>query len=117
MKNVDNFKIFVRKHPELISYVKNNEMTWQKFYELWYLYGEDDNTWNKYIKPNNSVSITDFRFKDIVNMVKGINLDAAQKSITNIQKAISLVQDIIGNKGNTTGDIYTPRPIYQHFED
>ncbi|MFA7689342.1 MAG: hypothetical protein WCX96_04585, partial [Bacilli bacterium] len=76
--------------------------------------GEDDNTWKEYINTKTS---TDYSFKDIINMVKGINLDAAQKGIGNIQKAISLVQDIIGNKSTTTGDVYTPRPMYQHFED
>ena len=40
--SVDSFKMFVRKNPNLIKYVNNNEMTWQKFYEMYDLYGEDN---------------------------------------------------------------------------
>ena len=45
----EEFKNFVRTKPELIKYVQNGEMTWQKFYELYDLYGTDDKVWNKYI--------------------------------------------------------------------
>ena len=43
MTNIDNFKSFVKKNPKLITFVKNGSMSWQKFYELYDLYGEDDN--------------------------------------------------------------------------
>ena len=38
----EKFKSYVKLHPELITFVKNNEMSWQKFYELYSLYGEDE---------------------------------------------------------------------------
>ena len=44
----DNFKKFVSNHPELVNYVKNNNVTWQSLYELYDLYGEDNKVWNKY---------------------------------------------------------------------
>ena len=48
--SVDSFKMFVRKNPNLIKYVNNNEMTWQKFYEMYDLYGEEHDIWNDYVK-------------------------------------------------------------------
>ena len=52
MKN-EEFKRFVRTKPELIKYVQSGEMTWQKFYEMWSLYGNDDKVWEKYkVKDN-----------------------------------------------------------------
>ena len=51
--SVDSFKMFVRKNPNLIKYVNNNEMTWQKFYEMYDLYGEDNSIWDKYVKEEN----------------------------------------------------------------
>ena len=42
MTKVDNFKEFVKKNQVLVTYVKENKMTWQKFYELYDLYGEDN---------------------------------------------------------------------------
>ena len=38
----EEFKNFVRTKPELIKYVQNGKMTWQKFYEMYDLYGEDN---------------------------------------------------------------------------
>ena len=31
----EQFKNFARIHPELVEYIKNGEMTWQKFYEIY----------------------------------------------------------------------------------
>ena len=50
MTKVDNFKEFVKKNQVLVTYVKENKMTWQKFYELYDLYGEDNSIWDKYVK-------------------------------------------------------------------
>ena len=33
MSKKDDFKGFVKNHPELVSYIKNKEMTWQDFYK------------------------------------------------------------------------------------
>ena len=35
MAKIDNFKLFVKNNPNLITYVRNNTMSWQKFYELY----------------------------------------------------------------------------------
>ena len=42
MTKIDNFKLFVKNNPNLITYVRNNTMSWQSFYELYDLYGEDN---------------------------------------------------------------------------
>ena len=42
MANKEEFKNFVRKNPTLVNYVNNNEMTWQKFYEMYDMYGESN---------------------------------------------------------------------------
>ena len=32
MAKMDDFKSFVKKNPNLVNYVKNDTMSWQKFY-------------------------------------------------------------------------------------
>ena len=49
MAKMDDFKSFVKKNPNLVNYVKNDTMSWQKFYELYDLYGEDENIWGEYL--------------------------------------------------------------------
>ena len=49
--------------------------------------------------------------------IKNIDLNSVQKGITNIQKALGLLQDIgLGNSSNHS-NAYEPRPMYQHFDD
>ena len=111
MSNKEEFKLFVKSHPELISFVKNGEMTWQKFYETYSLYGKDDNVWNKYFKKEENISVS-----DLIDMVKKVDLNSVQKNITNISKALGLVQSLI-TKDEINTETYTPRPLYKKFED
>ncbi|MDE5587479.1 MAG: YlbD family protein, partial [Bacilli bacterium] len=44
----ETFKRFVRSHPNLVSHVNRGETTWQKLYEMYDLYGENNSIWNSY---------------------------------------------------------------------
>ena len=114
MSKKEEFKKFVKKNPKLIDKVKNNEMTWQKYYELYDLYGEDNNIWNKYIMKEGKDS---FKFNEIMNMLKNIDVDKVQNSISSMQKALGLFGDLFVNKNNTNSNNYNPRPIYKRFDD
>lgn len=121
MTKVDNFKEFVKKNQVLVTYVKENKMTWQKFYELYDLYGEDNNIWNEYLKkeePQPKVNNTKLSsLSNIMEMAKNIDPDKLQDGITSIQKAISLFGDMITKNNTSSTSTYTPRPIYKKFDD
>lgn len=121
MTKVDNFKEFVKKNQVLVTYVKENKMTWQKFYELYDLYGEDNNIWNEYLKkeePQTKVNNTKpSSLSNIMEMAKNIDPDKLQDGITSIQKAISLFGDMITKNNTSSTSTYTPRPIYKKFDD
>lgn len=109
---VESFKKFVRNNPYLVNYVKNDKMTWQKFYEIYDLYGEDDNIWNDFKNTNNSnIGNT---FKEIVNLVKGIDLNSLQKALTSLDKAIEAFK---GFNHSENSEIYEERPKNKFFED
>ena len=112
----ETFKLFARSHPELANTVINGNATWQQLYELYEIYGEDNSIWNNYFTSNSlvdNISNGASTFKDFVNTFKNIDMDSVQKSITNIQKTIGLIQDI-GISNNTDN---ATRPIYKMFED
>ena len=122
----EQFKEFVKKNPILIKYVDSNEMTWQKFYEMYDLYGDDNSVWDKYLvsdtNKNNSISdITKTSaFTDFIAFLKTINLDSLQEGIGSIQRVLGVFQDFSGNKDsvdNTDKKEYKPRPLYKHFDD
>ena len=115
----ETFKLFARNHPELAKYVLNQETTWQKLYELYEIYGEDNSIWKDYLEvSNNLTSPKPASFNDLINIIKNIDLDSVQKGVTNLQKTIGLLQDIgIGTTSNSKNDSYETRPLYQYFED
>ena len=116
MSRKEEFKIFIKKHPELIKYVKSGEMSWQKFFEIYSIYGESNDIWNKYFKENENTS-NSMSINDLLEMVKKVDLDSVQKNISNISKAINLVQSLITTDEIKEENTYTPRPLYKKFED
>ena len=116
MSRKEEFKTFIKKHPELIKYVKSGEMSWQKFFEIYSIYGESNDIWNKYFKENENTS-NSMSINDLLEMVKKVDLDSVQKNISNISKAINLVQSLITTDEIKEENTYTPRPLYKKFED
>jgi len=124
MSKLEDFKSFVKDNPKLINHVKDNKMTWQKFYEIYDIYGKDNEVWKEYLKePQQEKKETTKQnkttFNDILNMAKNMDVDKVQEGITSIQKAISLFSDLFikNDTTNNTTNSYTPRPIYRSFED
>lgn len=105
----ENFKIFARNHPELVSSVMSGNVSWQKLYELYDIYGDNSDIWNRYITNTSDVS-----FKEVFRQIKNIDMDSFQKGIDNIQKTIGMIQNIGGNSASKP---YVPRDIYRHMED
>ena len=122
MSKLDQFKEFVKKNPNLVKYVKNNEMTWQKFYEIYDMYGEDTEVWKDYQKKEESAqdvsktaAVGGF---DLINWLKNIDIDSFQENINSVKRVVSVLQEL-GTKDtpSSTNSNYKPRPIYKHFED
>lgn len=120
----EQFKQFVKKNPVLIKYINSKEMTWQQFYEMYDLYGEEESVWNKYLTDNTEQEdVKDISksaaFADFLSFLKTINLDSLQEGIGSIQRVLGVFQDFSSNKSSTTEGKkeYKPRPLYKHFED
>ena len=117
MNKKEQFKIFAKNHPELVTYIKNQEMSWQKFYEIYDIYGEDEIAWKDYIKVNSNNS------KEIPNIIqdkiKNIDMNSIQEHIKTAQKALSLVSELTakGASDITNTIPKVPRPINKFFED
>ena len=124
MDKKEAFKNFARLHPELVSYIKSGEMSWQKFYEMYDLYGEDEQIWSDYQKTEPKVETVKKENKitgmaDVLTWLKMIDLDSLQEGVSSLQRVLGVFQDLSGNKTTTNNDKgeYKPRPLYRHFED
>ena len=112
----EEFKMFVKQRPELIKYVNSGEMTWQKFYEQWSLYGEDEKVWNKYITKEEN-SDTSFNIGTFADMIKKVDMNQVQKGVNSLQKVIELLQGLSFKDTNANTSSYTPRQLFKKFED
>ena len=115
MSKLPQFKTFVKDNPKLVSYVKQGDMTWQKFYELYDLYGEEESVWEPYLKKEEETVEKAVGMADLVTWFKNMDMDKMQEGIKSVERVLSVLQDF-GSKEEVTNN-YEPRPIYKHFED
>lgn len=107
----ETFKEFVKTKPELADYVRDNTMTWQKFYELYDLYGEDNEIWSKYVPTSSPNKVSDF--------IEKFDPDTIQHHIETAQKALDIFSEL-ATKTNDTTTVVKPaieRPITKFFGD
>lgn len=90
MDKKEEFKNFVKEHPELINFVKNKKMTWQDFYEIYDIYGNDDSAWTRYFEVEERTG----KISELTNIFKNINFDNIEHHINNAQKAIGIIQEL-----------------------
>ena len=117
MNKKEEFRLFVQNKPQLAEYVENGSMSWQKFYELYDLYGKNSDVWDKYSGNRSITKISD--------IVKNVDIDSIKTHINTAQKALGIVQDLTTKNANeainTIGNLkkgpINPRPLNKFFED
>ena len=119
MDKKEEFKSFVKENPRLLKYVKSGEMTWQKFYEMYDMYGKENEVWNEYLTATTvAATASSFSFAEMINWLKNINFDSVQTGIGNLQRVIGMVQDLTNkDTKEEKKEEYKPRPLYKHFDD
>lgn len=118
MDTKEKFKEFVRQNPILLKHVKEEKMTWQKFYEIYDIYGEDETAWKDYLTvgATTAAAATAATSFDLMGFLKNLDLDSIQNGVNSMQRVLGLLQDMSSNK-NTKTETSKPRPLYKHFED
>lgn len=116
MGKVDEFKEFVKKNPKLVKYVKSGESNWQKFYEIYDLYGDNNEAWKDYLDVEIAAT-SGAALTDLFGWLKNLNLDSIQSGVNNLQRVLGVVQDLKGSDNSKPTNEYKPRPMYKHFED
>lgn len=115
MGKKEEFKQFVQNNPSLLRHIKDESMTWQKFYEIYDMYGEDENVWKDYLVEVTPEVSSGTNSTDFVGWLKNIDLDRVSEGIGSFQRVLGVLGDL-SNK-ETPKDEYKPRPIYKNFED
>lgn len=109
----EQFREFVKTKPQLAQYVEDNSMTWQKFYELYDMYGEDENIWSKY-------QAKQVEGRKISNLMDKIDPDSIQKHIESAQKALDIFSELATKTTENIANNIKPsieRPLSKFFGD
>ena len=121
METKEKFKDFVKRNPILLKHVQDGNMTWQKFYEMYDMYGEDDKAWGRYLNETVATASAPLATLGLFDFIKNLDLDSIQTGVNSMQRVISLLQDMTtknsSNQANTNREDYKTRPLYKHFED
>ena len=115
MDKKEAFKNFIKSNPKLINYIKDNDSSMQKLYEIYDVYGEDEKVWEEYLKDRSSINLN-----NISNIVKNIDMNSIKGHINTAQKALNLVQELTGKVNDGVKMIkkpLTPKPLDKFFED
>lgn len=105
---MDEFRDFVKRHPNVRNDVLNGKRTWQQIYEDWVVLGEGDLMWQPYKnnmdKTQNQSSpkkiedlLSSDNLKTIMGYIKKINPDTLSKTLNTIQKVLQITQSFGGN--------------------
>ena len=101
---LDEFKIFIKKHPLLKQKVLSGERTWQQLFEDYSILGEEsfeEDKKEEVIEKKSSTPGTEDLIKTVVGYVKKIDPDQITKTVTSIQKVLELIGGL--GAGATSG--------------
>ena len=115
MDKKEEFKVFLKNNPDLINYIKENNGSIQKLYEVYDVYGDNKEVWDKYKKESRSIDLNNL--KDIV---KNIDVNSIKGHIDSAQKVVDLVKELTSKVGNNYSKIkkpLSPKNIEGLFDD
>ena len=97
MNKKEEFKTFIKNNTEFIEAVKSGKTTWQKLYEIYDLYGEEESAWKSFrvVKETKKESkLSSLGIKDVIKSLKNIDVDSLQESLSSIQKAAGFLEEL-----------------------
>jgi hypothetical protein len=117
--DIESFKEFVQKHPELVRDVKKNNRPWKEVYQDWIILGEEHESWNQYAKRKNKKkseskseelrSNPELTVGDIINGLSKLQITDVQKYLSQFGSLMDAVQELL-QQFNSQSDRSTQLP-------
>lgn len=108
--DIESFKEFVHKHPELIKEVKKNKRPWKEVYQDWIVLGEEHESWNQYSKEkkieqekrsSSSKSMkAELTIGDIIAGLSKLQITDVQKYLSQFGSLMDAVQELLQQFNN-----------------
>ena len=120
MAKLDEFKLFIKSNPHLIDKVHNNEISWQRLYETYDIYGTEHELFKNVIQKKNTQSILSKEgLNNAINMFKDIDLDKVSSGLESIKKVVGTIQEITKGDTNISENIpeYIKKSSFRRYND
>jgi len=122
MDKKEEFKTFLRNNPSIIKYLKENkDVSMQKLFEIYDVYGDDLKAWQPYITTNERSSKPKDNIKSIKDLMSNIDMNSLQEHIKTAQKALGFIEELTTKGANNVNHIpkgpTSPRPLDKFFGD
>lgn len=102
-----HFKAFLRKNPEIVTYVREHDIKWSNVFDDWVIFGESNDIWKTYgVNPEKKTeknASPPFSWKKILKTVDNIDTKQWQERLDTLSGALSGIQSLIGQFRQTGG--------------
>lgn len=130
MNKLEEFKSFVKQHPNLIDKIQSSEVTWQQLYETYDIYGETHPLFNsnqKKIEMNNptqkqsqNTKKSPDYVKSAISLFQNIDMDKLSENLQSIKKVIGAIGEIT-SLNEPKKEVVTPsiskKNTYRRYND
>ena len=89
MSQLEEFKKFITKIPNVKEDVLSGRYTWQQLYEIYTMYGENDKFWNIY-KKDSGVDLS-----TIGEVIKNIDMDSVYGGLKALEKMLGMASGFL----------------------
>ena len=119
MNKLDEFKNFVKNNSFLIDKVHNNEVTWQKLYETYDIYGPEHELFkNVYSTSNTSTILSKEGINNAINVIKNVDLEKISSGLENVKKVVATIQGITKpTVSETSVPEYIKKSTFRRYND
>ncbi|KYC61448.1 MULTISPECIES: YlbD family protein [Heyndrickxia] len=97
--SVEKFKAFTKTHPLILKEVRGGKKSLQDFFEEWYILGEDDPVWEKYVAegsgPKEKTGGKSSWLNQLGTMLENLDTAQVQGHLQHLTEAIAAVQNVI----------------------
>ncbi|OOE12056.1 spore coat protein YlbD [Fictibacillus arsenicus] len=108
--DIESFKEFVHKHPELIKEVQKNKRPWKEVYQDWIVLGEEHESWNQYSKEKKKQHDkrtssakkmkAELTIGDIIAGLSKLQINDVQKYLSQFGSLMDAVQELLQQFNN-----------------
>ena len=121
MNKKEAFKEFLKKNKNLSKLVNDGKTTYQKLFETYDIYGEDENVWKDLLKDELKTKSKTSAVKDVIDNLKNIDLDKLEENVGTLEKALTFLEDIITTRSEKNKEkkerTVKPSEIERFFDD